>query len=70
MAEDYQYYVVESSFVARVGEGSTEHLLRDGTWERYDDRWRVLTEGRELDNEDKALAKAQQLWEQEDSCKD
>ncbi len=59
---DYEYYVVESSFVARVGQGTTERLKRDGTWEDYPDTWDVLTNGRQLENEEKALAKAQQLF--------
>jgi len=58
---DYQYYVYSSSFVVRVGGGTTERLTRDGIWEDYPYRWEVLTEGRELENEEKALAKAEQL---------
>ncbi|MBW1693525.1 MAG: hypothetical protein JRJ41_05065 [Deltaproteobacteria bacterium] len=50
---DYQYYVYSSSFVVRVGEGTTERLTRDGIWEDYPNRWEVLTEGRELENEKK-----------------
>jgi hypothetical protein len=69
MADEYKFYVVESTFVARVGPGTTERLLRDGSWEPYDDRWRVLTEGRELDDEDKAHAKAEQLWAKQDRRK-
>ncbi len=60
---DYQYYVYSSSFVVRVGEGTTERLTQDGTWEDYPFRWEVLTEGRELENEKKALEKAEQLYE-------
>jgi hypothetical protein len=61
MAE-YEYYVVESSFVARVGPGTTEQLMRDGAWADYPDRWEVLSAGRRLENEEKALAKAKQLF--------
>jgi len=68
MAEkEYKYYLVESYMVTRVGPGTTERLVRGGTWEDYDDRWRVLTEGRRLEDEEKALATAQELWDQEDS---
>lgn len=57
----YEYYVVESSFVARVGPGTAERLMRDGSWVDYPDRWDVLTNGRLLEDEEKALAKAKQL---------
>ncbi len=62
MAE-YEYYVVESSFVVRVGRGTTERLIRDGSWVDYPDRWEVLSGGRQLEDEEKALAKANQLFE-------
>ena len=62
---DYQYYVYSSAFVVRVGRGTTERLTRDGTWEDYPYRWEVLTEGRKLENEKKALEIAEQLFEQE-----
>ena len=58
----YEYYVVESSFVVRVGPGTTERLTHDGTWVDYPDRWDVLTNGRLLESEEKALAKAKQLF--------
>jgi hypothetical protein len=58
---EYSYFVVESSFVARVGRGSTERLDADGTWVSYPDRWHVLTSGRLLANEQEALKKARQL---------
>lgn len=66
MAE-YEYYVVESSFVARVGPGTTELLTRDGSWVDYPDRWEVLSAGRRLENEEKALAKARHLFELADA---
>jgi hypothetical protein len=59
----YEYYVVESSFVARVGPGTTERLTRDGAWVDYPDRWDVLTNGRSLENEEKALETAKQLFQ-------
>lgn len=62
MAE-YQYYVVESSFVVRVGAGTAERLARDGSWVDYPDRWDVLSNGWLLESEDKALAKAKHLFE-------
>jgi len=58
---NYRYYVYSSSFVVRVGEGTTERLTRDCIWENYPYRWEVLTEGRELENEEKALEKAEKL---------
>jgi len=64
--EEYHYYVVESSFVARAGRGTTDRLTREGTWVPYDDRWRVLTEGRRLDDEQKARDKAAQLFARDD----
>lgn len=60
---EYEYYVVESSFVARVGPGTTERLTGDGTWVDYPDRWDVLTNGRLLESEEKALAKAKDLFQ-------
>ncbi len=62
MAE-YEYYVVESSFVVRVGPGTTERFMHDGSWVEYPDRWEVLSGGRRLEDEEKALAKAKQLFE-------
>ncbi|MBU0481658.1 MAG: hypothetical protein KKG47_11215 [Proteobacteria bacterium] len=62
----YEYYVVESSFVARVGLGTTERLMPDGSWEDYPDRWEVLTSGRLLESEEQASAKARQLFELSD----
>ena len=58
---EYMYYVVESSFVARVGAGTTERLQSDGTWVHYPDRWGVLTHGRLLEGREAALRKARQL---------
>lgn len=69
MVRPFQYYVVESTFVARVGVGTTERLRRNGLWEPYDDRWRVLTEGRELRDEGEALTKARLLWAKQDRRK-
>lgn len=66
MAE-YEYYVVESSFVVRVGPGTTEQLMRDGSWVEYPERWEVLSGGRQLEDEERALAKAKQLFEQQDA---
>lgn len=57
----YDYYVYSSSVVARIGEGTTERLMPDGTWIDYPYRWEILTEGRKLENETKALEKAEQL---------
>lgn len=64
---EYDYYVVESSCVVRVGPGTTEQLMRDGSWADYPDRWEVLSGGRRLENEEKALAKAGQLFEHNDA---
>lgn len=64
---EYEYYVVESSFVVRVGPGTTEQLMRDGSWADYPDRWEVLSAGRRLENEEKALAKAKQIFELDDA---
>ncbi len=63
----YTYYVVESSFVARIGPGTTERLMRDGSWVDYPERWRVLTEGWRLENEEEALATARQIFELDDA---
>lgn len=63
MAPEYAYYVVESSFVVRAGtDGTTERLLADGSWIDYPDRWDVFTNGRLLESEEKAMAKARQLF--------
>ena len=62
---DYQYYLYSSFLVARVGKGTTERLMPDGTWVDYPYRWEVLTEGRKLENEKKALEIAEELFEQE-----
>jgi hypothetical protein len=64
--DEFHYYVVESSFVARVGRGTTERLTRDGAWVPYDDRWDVLTGGRLLADEAAALRKASLLFAEED----
>ena len=62
---DYQYYLYSSFIVARVGKGSTERVMPDGTWVDYPYRWEVLTEGRKLENERKALETAEELFEQQ-----
>lgn len=67
--KDFHYYVVESSFVARAGRGTTERLTREGTWVPYDDRWRVLTEGRRLEDEAKARETARRLFAKQDRRK-
>jgi hypothetical protein len=59
---EYDYYIVESSFVVRIGPGTTERLMPDGSWEDYPDRWDVLSHGRLLENEAQALVKAKQLF--------
>ena len=59
---NYDYYVYSSSVVARVGAGTTERLMPDGTWVDYSCRWEILTEGRKLENEKKAHEKAEQLF--------
>jgi hypothetical protein len=70
MAEDaraeFHYYVVESYMVARAGRGTTERLTREGTWVPYDDRWRVLTEGRRIKDEAEALEVAKRLFAKQD----
>ncbi len=62
MDEDYQYYVVESSFVARVGKGTTERYTREGKWVPYDDLWDVITNGVLLDEDEDPLQVARELF--------
>jgi len=64
MSEEYSYYVVESSFVARVSTTKTERLMRDGTWVPYPDRWHALTTSRKLNNEQEALEVAEEIFEE------
>ncbi len=64
---EYEYYLVESSSVVRVGPGTTEQMMRDGSWVAYPDRWEVLSCGRQLEDENTALAKAKQLFALEDA---
>ncbi len=64
---EYEYYVVESSFVVRVGPGTTERLTRDGSWVEYPYRWEVLSGGLQLDNEEEALATAKLIFELADA---
>jgi len=63
----YEYYIVESSFVVRVGPGTTEQLMRDGSWVDYPDRWEVLSGGRRLESEEEALSTAKQIFELDDA---
>jgi Leucine-rich repeat (LRR) protein len=52
---EYHYYIVESSFVARVkgkwGE-STDRLTDEGQWVPYHDLWEVTVNGREVSEEE------------------
>jgi hypothetical protein len=64
---DYTYYMVEGAFVVRVAPGVTERLLRDGSWESYPDRFGVLSEGIQLEDEEEAQETAKELFEQEDA---
>ena len=61
--EEYTYYLVENTFVARIAKGTTERLMPDGTWVDYADRWDVFTNGRRLEDEAHAMEKAAWLVE-------
>lgn len=63
---EYMYYVVEHSFIARVGSGTTERLTPDGEWVDYDGRWEVLSNGRLLKNEIHAFRQAKILYQTEE----
>lgn len=54
----YNYYVVENSFVARVDNESkrAERLMDEGRWLAYDDVWDVCTNGRYVASQEEALA--------------
>lgn len=63
----YTYYVFEGFCVVRAGLGTTERLMRDGSWVDYPYRWEVLSMGLQLDNEDEALAIAKRIFELADA---
>lgn len=67
MSAKYTYYVVESSFVVRIGPGTTERLMRDGSWTDYPHRWEALSAGLQLENEEEALATAKLIFELADA---
>lgn len=54
----YNYYVVENSFVARIDNESqrAQCLMDDGRWLAYNDVWDVCTNGRWVASEEEALA--------------
>ena len=58
----YTYYVVENSFVARLGRGTTERYTRDGHWVPYHDRWDVITNGVELMDDEDPVKIAKELF--------
>ncbi len=58
--EDYDYYIVEHSFVVRVHRNlhQAERLMVEGgRWVPYDDLWDVYTNGRQV-SEEKAVERA------------
>lgn len=62
----YEYYVVESSFVVRMGGGRTERLTADGSWVDYPDTWDVITNGRKVKGgEAEALAAAKAILDRQ-----
>lgn len=62
MDDTYQYYVVESSFVVRLGKGTTERYTREGTWVPYEDLWDVITNGVQLEEDEDPVEVARQLF--------
>ncbi len=65
MSDTYRYYIVESSFVARLGKGTTERYTRDGAWVPYNDRWDVITNGVELEEDEDPVEVARELFADE-----
>ena len=61
MGDSYRYYMVEISFLARLGKGTTERYTRDGTWFPYEDRWDVITNGVQPDENEDPVKVARQL---------
>ena len=60
----YEYYVVESSFVARVGGGRTERLTVDGCWVDYPDTWDIIMNSRRVKGgEAEALSAAKAIFD-------
>ena len=61
----YWYYIVEHSFIARVDPTTYlgERLEADGTWTPYHDTWDISTNGRQLRDEDAAMAEHRELME-------
>jgi len=62
MFKKYKYYVVESSFVVRVGKGTVVRYTNEGKWELYPDRWDVITNGTPLDRDEDPVKVARELF--------
>lgn len=65
MDDEHKYYVVESSFVARLGKGTTERYTRDRVWAPYDNRWDVITNGTLLEEDEDPVQVAEELFADE-----
>ncbi len=62
----YGYYVVESSFVVRMGGGRTERLTADGCWVDYPDTRDVIMNGRKVKGgEAEALVAAKAIFDKQ-----
>ena len=62
MAKVY-YYLVESTYLVRWGDGGAEYYHPDGTWKPYRDHWDIATNGRYVgDDEKEALAVARKVF--------
>jgi hypothetical protein len=65
MTIDWKYYVVEHAFVVRADlkEMVAERLMRNGQWVEFTDTMDITYNGRQLANEEEAMAKARKLFD-------
>ena len=63
MQEKYDYYIVESSFIARYDREikKAERLSPENQWAPYSDLWDIFTNGRFLDGGEQRAMELQQL---------
>jgi len=60
----YEYFLVEGTYLVRLGTRSAEYLKPDGSWRDYADRWDVITNGRLIGTDEAAaLREAEALFE-------
>lgn len=61
----YEYCLVEGTYVVRKGRNRTEWLTPNGRWVPYDNDWDVIMNGRSLADEQRAFEAARERFERD-----